>query len=89
MEFEWDEAKAKRNVEKHGIDFEDVIEIFEHPVLEYRSQREGEERRLAIGMMKQKEVTVVYVRRDTRYRLISARRSTRNERQAYQKALAR
>jgi len=30
--FEWDEAKNAANIRKHGIDFADVINIFDHPM---------------------------------------------------------
>ena len=33
MHFEWDEAKNKANISKHGIDFNHVPDIFRHPVL--------------------------------------------------------
>lgn len=29
--YEWDENKRRYNLEKHGIDFIDVIEIFDDP----------------------------------------------------------
>lgn len=29
MEFEWDDAKRQRNIQVHGIDFADVIQIFD------------------------------------------------------------
>lgn len=29
MEFEWDEAKARSNLTKHGIDFADATAVFE------------------------------------------------------------
>lgn len=35
MVFEWDEAKNKANIAKHGIDFSDVPDIFRHPMLPY------------------------------------------------------
>ena len=28
MEFEWDESKRLSNLDKHGIDFEDVLAVF-------------------------------------------------------------
>ncbi|BDV33495.1 BrnT family toxin [Methylocystis iwaonis] len=31
--FEWDPAKNEANWEKHGIDFETAIEVFEGPYL--------------------------------------------------------
>ena len=86
MEFEWNEAKAATNLDKHGIDFEDAIAIFEDPVLEFQSDREGEERWVAIGMIFGRVITVVYTTRHDVYRIISARRARRNEREAYHQA---
>jgi uncharacterized protein len=82
-EFEWDEAKATSNLEKHGIDFEDAIGIFEGPVLEVRSDRQGEERWKAIGTAEGVELAVIYTVREGRRRIISARRAATNEREAY------
>ena len=31
MLFEWDESKNNANIVKHGIDFNDVPDIFRHP----------------------------------------------------------
>jgi uncharacterized DUF497 family protein len=33
MQFKWDEAKNLENIRKHEIDFADVPEMFEHPML--------------------------------------------------------
>lgn len=88
MDFEWDDKKAHLNLEKHGIDFEDAISIFEGPMLEFRSDREGEQRWIAIGTIEGREITVVYTIRYGAYRVISARRARKNEREAYHKALA-
>lgn len=38
-EFEWDEAKRQANIEKHGIDFEDAIYVFEGVTLEAVDKR--------------------------------------------------
>jgi hypothetical protein len=44
--FEWDEAKASRNRRKHGIAFEDSVQVFEDPFAVARADRvEGDERR--------------------------------------------
>lgn len=86
LEFEWGDAKAEMNRAKHRIDFEDAIGIFEGPVLEVRSDREGEERYKAIGIMEGREIAVIYTLREGRYRIISARRARKNEREAYYQA---
>jgi uncharacterized protein (DUF4415 family)/uncharacterized DUF497 family protein len=49
--FEWDENKSKANFDKHGIDFEDATEIFYGPVLLRKSDRNDEERWIAVGLL--------------------------------------
>ena len=86
MEFEWDENKNKSNQEKHGIDFNDAKDIFNDPNRinsEDNRKDYGEKRWIAIGMVANIFLTVVYTIRDAAIRIISARRSNRKERQAY------
>jgi uncharacterized protein len=81
MEFEWDEAKGQENLAKHGFDFEHAIQIFQGPTRQYVDPRPwGEERIVATGLVGGEFITVVYTRRNGRYRIISARPARRNER---------
>jgi hypothetical protein len=81
MEFEWDEAKNAENRRKHGFDFVYAIRIFDGPVRRLASLRPGEERRMiATGQVEGRFISVVYTRRNGRYRIISARPARRNER---------
>lgn len=81
--------KAASNLEKHGIDFQGAVRIFEtEAILWVYSERQGEGRWKAIGVVEGVEVAVVYTWREDRRRIISARRAGRNERQAYRAALA-
>lgn len=87
--FEWDESKAAANLEKHGIDFQGAVRIFEAgSILRVGSPRGGEERWKAIGIVEGVALAVVYVWRGERRRIISARRARRNERRAYREACA-
>lgn len=86
MKSEWHDEKAEANLKKHGIDFEDAISIFDGPVLEVRSDREGEERWKALGLLEGIEIAVTYTPRGSFRRIISARRARRNERDAYHQA---
>jgi hypothetical protein len=83
MLFEWDEIKRQTKLVKHGIDFRDAIRLFEGPVFENTSRHRAEERIVAIGLMGDIEIVLVYVMRDQRRRIISARRAHRNERKDY------
>lgn len=89
MDFEWHDLKAEANLKKHGIDFADAISIFTGPMLELRSDRAGQERWKAIGLMGGIEIAIIYTPRGKYRRIISARRAQKNERQAYYEAFAR
>lgn len=82
MEFEWDEAKRQSNILKHGIDFAESVSIYEGFVLTLRSANVdyGEERYLAVGLLKGVEITIVYTLRGEKYRIISVRRARTQER---------
>lgn len=82
-EFEWDDAKRRLNVEKHGIDFDEAIEVFYGPYVLRRSDRRMEERWIAIGATERRVVTVIFTRRGTKLRIISARRARKNEESTY------
>ncbi|TRD17295.1 BrnT family toxin [Palleronia caenipelagi] len=86
MQFEWDDEKNQRNIEKHGVSFELAIQIFDHPRLDRVDDRRdyGETRTISLGIVENVVVlTVVHTARDGRTRLISARRASRKERALY------
>ena len=82
-EFEWDAEKARTNVAKHGIDFEDAIDVFYGPIILRRSDRIQEERWIAVGSLGQRLVAVVFALRANTIRIISARRARKNEEREY------
>jgi uncharacterized protein len=83
--FEWDSSKREVNLRKHGIDFEDAVEIFDGPILANRSDRE-EVRWIAVGSLENRLIAVVFTRRAEIIRIISARRARKNEERAYRNA---
>lgn len=90
MYFEWDDSKNEANIRKHGIDFRDVLDIFNHPMLAATDDRfaYGEERWIAIGLMKQRVGVVVYTERhEGIVRIISARKATRREVKLYEQGI--
>ncbi|BBM01478.1 BrnT family toxin [Microbulbifer sp. GL-2] len=92
MDFEWDENKRLRNLDKHNIDFAVATEVFQDQErIETEDTREdyGEERIQVIGMAKPGILFVVYTERNSgnSYRLISARRANRKERAIYNSML--
>ncbi len=89
MSFEWDEKKRKSNLEKHGIDFADAIEIFARAHVDVASNHPGEFRRESTGRLDDRIITVIYTRRGVAIRVISARIARRNERERYRALHAR
>jgi uncharacterized DUF497 family protein len=85
VEFEWDEAKARRNLEKHGVDFADVVLMFAGLVLNERVERHdyGEQRVKSYGEVEGRVLCVVWTARGDRRRFISARFASRRERRKY------
>ena len=88
VEFEWDESKARDNVEKHGVTFEEAAEIFFDAFYQDGdASMEDEQREFVIGYsVAQRLPLVVYVERGERTRIISARRAMRQERRLYEEA---
>jgi hypothetical protein len=85
-DFEWDAEKAAANAAKHGVTFEEATTVFLD--LDYLLTRDvvGPERFVAIGMSSQARVLfVVHCERGQRLRIISARRATRREHEAYER----
>ena len=83
MPYEWDEAKRRGNIVKHGIDFESV-HLFDWTTASYeRSVRHGEERVLALGYIGDRLHAVVYIGRGANARIISVRKAKRKEENRY------
>jgi uncharacterized DUF497 family protein len=82
--FEWDSEKNRTNAEKHGLTFEDAIEVFSEPYLRVRSNRFTETRFVALGKAKGRVIAVIYTERSNGIRVISARMARADERGKYQ-----
>ena len=88
MTFEWDAAKRRLNIKRHGIDFEDVAAAFDAPMLTGLDTREeyGEDRWIGIGMVRSVVVVIVFTETGKgTVRIISARKATKYEREAFYK----
>jgi uncharacterized protein len=85
MEYDWNDAKAKANLHKHGVAFE-IIEDFDWTTAFVVADERfdyGEERRLAIGMIGSRLYALVFTIRKDRIRVISLRRAKLKERKLY------
>ena len=87
--YEWHDAKNTSNQEKHHLDFEDAVGVFEDDGrMEWNSNRGIEQRYVTVGALfspcrEEVIITVVYIVRDKVKRIISARRASKNERKKY------
>jgi len=88
VEFEWDVIKAHQNLEKHGVSFEEGTDVFDDDLsltVPDPDHSTNENRFLIFGLSKQQNHLVVsFTDRDDRIRIISARRMSRREIQAYE-----
>ncbi len=84
--FEWDEAKARINLEKHRVSFLTAAAIFSNERLERVDDREeyDELRWIALGRVDEQVYRVVYTwRGENLIRLISAQKASKDEREIY------
>lgn len=80
LTFEFDEAKSRSNLAKHGIDFVTAQTLWNDPrLLEIPAKTEDAPRHLAIGLINGKHWSAVLTYRGTNIRLISVRRSRTEE----------
>ena len=86
--FEWDDAKARANLRKHGVSFEEAASVFadwlqitRHDAL----HSTGEERFVTIGMSTRNRLLVVsHTDRADDVRIINARPASRLEKEIYE-----
>ena len=85
MEFEFDQEKSQTNLEKHGIDFvEAQLLWFDDMLIEIPVRTTDEPRFLIIGKIGDKHWSAVVTYRQDRTRIISVRRSRKEEVEIYE-----
>jgi len=93
MKFEWDTNKEKINIQKHGVTFEQASYVFADPFALNKFDEEHsdyEDRWIILGKsLNQTLLVVIHTFRNNDgvefVRIISARKATKKEQQAYQK----
>jgi len=90
MEFEIHSAKAVINLKKHKVSFEEAASVFGDPMAYTFADPDhsiGEERWLMFGLSRMARLlAIIYTQRRGKYRIISARLATRNERKIYEES---
>ena len=88
MKFEWDPEKAKRNLKKHGVSFEEAVTAFYDPLSATFNDPDhsvGEYRFITIGLSSHDRLLVVaHAERGKTLRILSARSATSRERKRHE-----
>lgn len=88
LTFEWDEVKAKANIQKHKVSFEDGKTIFNDPFLfTFTDEKHStnEERFINIGLSANGRILVLtHTERQDKIRIISCRKATAREKKFYE-----
>jgi uncharacterized DUF497 family protein len=82
--FEFDNKKSELNKDKHGIDFIEAQQIWEDPdCIMIPARTRGESRFLLIGKYQQRIWSAIFTIRNKKIRIISVRRTRKNEEKIY------
>jgi hypothetical protein len=85
MEFEFDSRKSNGNKKKHGIDFDEAQALWDDPdLIEISVKTSDEPRFLIIGKITEKHWSGVITYRSEKIRIISVRRSRKEEVDIYE-----
>ncbi len=89
IEFEWDEAKAARNLQKHRVSFDEAATAFGDELAlffddEFHSDDEPREWLLGYSGRNRLLIVSFVLRAPNRIRIISARGADRSERRKYE-----
>lgn len=88
LRFEWDPEKARTNLTKHGVDFEEAQDVFADPLSLTTDDPEhslDESRLFIVGVSRRGRLLVIsHTAQGDMIRLVGARRATPRERFAYE-----
>ena len=83
--FEYDENKSQSNLTKHGIDFIEAQKLWDDPnLLEIPAKTEDEQRFMVVAKINNKNWSGVITYRDQNIRIISVRRSRKEQVDLYE-----
>lgn len=85
MGFEWDNAKSNVNKIKHGVNFEEALEIWHHLHVDVKNiaQARDESRSATLGKINNRIYVAIWTKRGQNIRIISVRRARKNEEKTY------
>ena len=89
IKFDWDPNKALKNIEKHGVTFEEAITVFSDElaiIFDDPDHSQDEERSIIVGFSANARILIVchcLREKGNIIRIISARKATRTEEKQY------
>lgn len=88
MQFEWDREKAKKNLRKHRVSFDEAMTVFYEPLsatFDDPDHSDDEQRLITVGYSSHGRLLVVsHTERGKTIRIISARSATAHERKRHE-----
>jgi uncharacterized DUF497 family protein len=91
IHFEWNKKKNEANLKKHGISFEEAKSVFyDQNAIEFFDEEHShdEQRFLLLGFSDKLRLLIIchcFRKSDSRIRIISARKATKNESKYYRR----
>jgi len=90
LSFEWDEEKAKANLKKHRVGFDEAATVFTDPyslTIHDPDHSANEQRYIDIDTSDNgRRLVVAYTERGSNIRIVSCRKVTPSERKLYEEA---
>ena len=85
MRFSWSEAKRRRNLKQHGLDFVDAPQVFEATTYTFEDDRfqYNEQRFVTLGLLKGVPVSIVHTETADQIHIISFRKATKREQKIF------
>lgn len=91
LKFEWDPKKAKLNLSKHGVSFEEALTVFGDllaRIFDDEDHSIEEQREIIIGHSAKERILIVcFTAQGESVRIFSARKGTRRERKDYEETV--
>jgi hypothetical protein len=87
LKCEWDDAKNRSNLVKHGLDFADAEVVISGACVTFADDHfdYGETRFVTLGLLAGRLVAIAHAPRGDATRIISMRKANRREQKIYQK----
>lgn len=91
LKFEWDPKKARLNLSKHGVSFEEALTVFGDllaRIFDDEDHSIEEQREIIIGHSAKERILIVcFTAQGESVRIFSARKATRRERKDYEESV--